>query len=85
MRVVASAHAHTHIHMHAQVLMDTQFENDKYGGRISRPVVIPRHSNQGIVTSNFKLVCEGKVCVCVFQMLSLLLRVTLPRSCHVRP
>jgi hypothetical protein len=23
--------------------------------------VIPRHSNQGIVTSNFKLVCEGKV------------------------
>jgi hypothetical protein len=44
-----------------QVLMETQFEVDKYGGSIFRPAVIPRHCNQGISTNNFRLVCEGKI------------------------
>lgn len=44
-----------------QVLMETQFDVDKYGGRIFRPAVIPRHINPGIATSNFKLECEGMI------------------------
>lgn len=44
-----------------QVLMDTQFEVDKYGGRIMRPAVIPRHSNEGFSSSHFTLQCPGRV------------------------
>lgn len=44
-----------------QVLMDTQFQVDKYGGRIMRPAVIPRHSNEGFSSSHFTLQCPGRV------------------------
>ena len=47
--------------------METQFDTDKYGGRIFRPGVIPRHINQGITTPNFKLQCGGKISTNVLE------------------
>lgn len=44
-----------------QVLMDTQFNEEKYGGLIHRPEVIPRHINPGIATPHFNLQCSGRV------------------------
>lgn len=44
-----------------QVLMETQFNEKRHGGRIFRPCVLPRPLNPGIVTPNFKLLCEGRV------------------------
>ena len=50
-----------------QVLMETQFQVEKYGGKVFRPAVIPRHINTSITTSNFKLECEGKICTKVLE------------------
>jgi hypothetical protein len=50
-----------------QVLMETQFHVEKYGGKVFRPAVIPRHINTSIATTNFKLECEGKICTKVLE------------------
>ena len=45
----------------SQVLMDTQFQLERYGGHIMRPAVIPRHHNTSITTPHFTLQCSGRV------------------------
>jgi hypothetical protein len=51
----------------AHVFMDTQYHEDKYGGRIFRPAVIPRHVNQHIGTPNFELQCPGRIAARVLE------------------
>jgi hypothetical protein len=45
---------------HANVLMDSQFDLAKYGGKIFRPAVIPRNVGK-ITNGTLSIICPGKV------------------------